>query len=1302
MAPNSPTPTPAKPEDAGRPEAVARPRRRWRRRVLWTMATLVVLAAAALFVVTRPFVLTPLVSRQLSGALGADVSVEKAVWHWRGGLELHGLAIDLASDAAAVGGSHEEYARLLEVQRLDVGLSPARLLAGNLDLRHIEIEAPVLRIVEDPETGGVNLRQWLLRPQDRASGGGPTVTLPKQVRIANGRIAIETLQDGVLAPRASMQIDGTLSPDADGSGQTLLLEQIGDLPEGQTPLRITGRITSSPASITLEVADFDLAQPIGVLASPQLRGLWTELDPDGALPTLRARFADDGAGNLRLGHAELVLKGLAVTVPVESLGLTEELEAPATMDRPTTDDDGLATASETEPTKTKAPYAIRMTEVDGRFVVEDSTLSVEGLTGMIEGLRYHVNGRAQLSRKGALQLEVRTDAYELPESPPFILRLPAAARQIYGEYQPRGTFRTSVHIERQPGQPVTYVGQADLIDVRAAFHKFTYPIRGLNGRVLFDERGLAFRGLAARGPNGGRITFEGVVTDPGPEALADVTIRMERLPIDEHLMGALNEQARGAIGMFLHRPSFDRLVQRGLIGAARTDENTKPLGEAALDTQADAPFVFSLDNRVNGQVRIVRDLTLGPEAIVATTVEGKGLNVLFEHFGYPMTLDGGQLVIRDTHIDVDALALRGPGGMSATVNGDLTRRPGEAFVPDLRVTAFKSPVNRYLLAALPSAAEETLRDLSVRGDVSAEVRVTGDDDGQPRWRLTGELRRGHAQPYDGKFALDAITARFDIDGQRARINALTGRHGPAVIDLSAEIPYGPIAQGANHIPDVRIDATATNLPVSASLLDLLPPDTEVRGQLAALFERFDPGGRTQARLSLAWPSVVEHAETPKANQSAAADGGVRIDLELEPKELALTHQGQRVTASEMTGRVFAAADHIRLEALRGALADGWAQADGVIGLHGASDTALTLSGALPVDAPLLKAALPENINAAVEGLSLRGPVTLEDARLLHRVAPAGRPAIEFDAAFKFDGNTAQLGVPITDLKGTLDTAVRAYEGDRPTELRLALNAQRVRAAERLIAPLQASLTNVEHPGWLAVERVTGRVYGGTVTATGGLPLDGRGNYQLELSLQEAALGPFLDPPDDAPAAAVPSDPAPNAATMPAPGAVVRSLDSGVVSANLALEADMADASTRRGRGAVLVRNAQLFQKQGGIGLLRVLNFAAPSSQGLDSADARFLIDRDLVRFDHLEVTGPGLELRGTGTMTYPDTELDLTFFTRNKNAPQLGPLSDFLNAIKDELVSIRVTGTLADPRAGVAPLSGARNASEKLLQAPAP
>lgn len=86
-----------------------------------------------------------------------------------------------------------------------------------------------------------------------------------------------------------------------------------------------------------------------------------------------------------------------------------------------------------------------------------------------------------------------------------------------------------------------------------------------------------------------------------------------------------------------------------------------------------------------------------------------------------------------------------------------------------------------------------------------------------------------------------------------------------------------------------------------------------------------------------------------------------------------------------------------------------------------------------------------------------------------------------------------------------------------------------------------------------------------------------------------------------------------------------------------------------------------------------------------------------MRFDELSISGPGLSISGAGTMTLPDQNLRLLMVSRSSDGPSIGPLTDLFEMFRDELIAIKVRGTLSEPTTEVTALSGIRKSISTLF-----
>ena len=121
-----------------------------------------------------------------------------------------------------------------------------------------------------------------------------------------------------------------------------------------------------------------------------------------------------------------------------------------------------------------------------------------------------------------------------------------------------------------------------------------------------------------------------------------------------------------------------------------------------------------------------------------------------------------------------------------------------------------------------------------------------------------------------------------------------------------------------------------------------------------------------------------------------------------------------------------------------------------------------------------------------------------------------------------------------------------------------------------------------------------------------------------------------------------------------------------------------------------------------LALLQLINLTFPTAGAFNDASAQYLIDGDMVLFDSLVFGAPSVRLDGAGTMRLSTRQLDLQLRTSNPSGWDLGPLSDLIARIKDELISIHVDGTLEKPKARATSFRGTANSVSHIFARPAP
>ncbi|MEM1108045.1 MAG: hypothetical protein AAGH99_05060 [Planctomycetota bacterium] len=1267
-------PTPPSEDESTASKAVGKPaapkkrrRRRWVLRIGLALLLLVTVPLIAVVHYTRPHQLRPLLENLLSNELGGNVRIGHANLSWGGLLTVESLWLEVPD----LPPERQEFAKLFETQRLAIQFDFSRLWRGELRVADIEIDRPELHIIEDLDTGELNL-EMLRLAEDEVYDEAPEplrLTLPPMIQLNAARVRFAQIEDGRPTVLEAMRLEGALreNPNQDSLYDFELRQYDA---QARVDATLMGSLDADAPSLDVSLEGFRIDAAHRQLVPAGFRRLWDRLEPTGQLPNLSIRMDAGDDGRLRLDEAVLELDNVAITPPYDELG------------RP-----GPGSESDPDPgSEFNMPYDPRMTEVSGRFVVRRDSVRIENLTGFIEGVRYYASGTWGFDEDAPGLIAVSTDPFTLDKDPKFLASLPLVGVKIFERLEPSGTFQASTKFERIPGEPAAVSGVVKLLGASGRYHKFPFPIQNMRGVITFDRDAVRIDNLVGDGASGGTVRIHGEISPPGDGAEVRIAVEARSIPFDDHLLNAFNEKSRRGIETFFHAESYAALTEADLIRpTAEADAHEKDL------ETADPPPTFDLGGQLDFDVLIDRKFGPHVDTKVTTTIEAPGAGMLFRGWPYPLVVDSGKIVIDPEGITIDNLVMNGPTGGFGTLNGHIDRNGRDApLVPDLKVTNADLPIDGLLLHSIPAEQRPTVADLAPAGRLTGTATIDQPDlEDDTQWRVYADVVNGSLQPYNGDFKLSGVTGGFDLGNHGLKLKDLRGQRGDARLAINGFFDWGKIGNA------YRLDVVGEDLPVEAALLDLIPPDEPKRARLNTWQQTHRPAGNVDGRLRWEKPATAPGAPDTKPTPPT-------YTLDVSPRWFGLDFRGDRLEFAEMTGSLTLRPETIDLDRLAAVFSTGTTEVDGLVGLDGSTPTALTITANANAHCPYTRKFLPEGVVATLDGLEVTGDYRLSDARLLYRPQPSPNQAgLELDARIKLVDTNLRVGLPLTNLQGSLDARIRRYP-DRPNPLMsFDLRADELRAADRRIAPLTVTLANSESsPDHLRFDPLLGGVYGGVLVGSGSVPLASDGRYRFDLTLSDAEVDPFLKPQSvdpthpEAPTllatrpAAVGEDAKPAWVSPSSFSAMQRDLSTGLLSASLVVEAPMDRPGDRRGRGALVISDARLIDKPLSNALLRASNFTLPSGAPLRSASARYLVDGNTVRFDELSLAGPSLTIAGAGTMSLPDTALNLVMVSRNTDAPRLGPVSDIFNLFKDELLAIKVTGTLESPETGVTSLGG--------------
>ena len=340
--------------------------------------------------------------------------------------------------------------------------------------------------------------------------------------------------------------------------------------------------------------------------------------------------------------------------------------------------------------------------------------------------------------------------------------------------------------------------------------------------------------------------------------------------------------------------------------------------------------------------------------------------------------------------------------------------------------------------------------------------------------------------------------------------------------------------------------------------------------------------------------------------------------------------------------------------------------------------------------PDLLAALPPAIRSLAQDLNLHAAdsTTLElvDTRL-SSPAPSHNPGdLSIAGRLLFSEINFDAGVDVTNARGELLFASTRSSASSPTFTADA-SFSSARAAGISLTNGHVRIQNGTEPGDVLIPSISASCHGGSLAANASVlhastPSNSTSpaspasptsrHFDLTLRASGVHFAPLVNELQNTPATST------TAAT---------DLTRGVLDATLSLAGQTGLPDSRRGRLFATVGGGEVAQLPGMVAFVKLANFQLPLAEPLDHARAAAHIDGSLIGFEELSLASEGISLIGYGTMDWPSSKLDLRCDSRSNR--RIPILSWTIEALRDELVTAKVGGTLKDPIVTTEKLPGA-------------
>ncbi|MCP4377649.1 MAG: AsmA-like C-terminal region-containing protein [bacterium] len=623
---------------------------------------------------------------------------------------------------------------------------------------------------------------------------------------------------------------------------------------------------------------------------------------------------------------------------------------------------------------------------------------------------------------------------------------------------------------------------------------------------------------------------------------------------------------------------------------------------------------------------------------------------------YPLENITGRVHAVDSLVWVEQdnpMRATGPGGMRCAIYGQLKLLPKGVDV-SVYIKADDVPLDKALIASMDKPEREAMGLLSPSGLVERLLLKVHHRPGEKfQFDLAAGLKNVNVTYKGFPYSLTGLKGNVTVKPGLVELKDLSGYHNKTPVRLRGRL-----------YPDqknVGVDLTvnADDLVIDKELYQALPAN------LKKIWKSLSPSGKADIAL-LFKQDIPGH------------DKKLDYRLEVSPKGMSVTYDAFPYKLNGITGLVVASPELITLQKVK---CDQDYQLDGVIRDDGRKLKLKIDARGVPLDKKLL-AAFPDELSGAMSAIEPGGTldINFKDLTITHPKAKPSttRPGVKTAPASYVWKAVGSIGLHDTmfdmafgakKLNGTLTGQIS--QGSRGLAINAKTNLQKIMIGNREVTDVRGRITKKAGSPLMRIEDLEAKAYGGQLAGREVLiRLSDPVKYAFSLFYQNVSFSGLVN--------AEIKDP------------TKRTDVKGLLEGRISLEATVGDPKSRRAAGTVVVTKGKMYKMPIMIGLMHVLYLSLPGDAAFTEGHLKYFVQGDTMVLEEIFLTGSALSLVGSGKMTISNEKLDLTFLTgppgRLPRIAVIRGASKLLNTIVQELLVIRVTGSLTKPIRTVVPL----------------
>ncbi|MGC8639009.1 MAG: AsmA-like C-terminal region-containing protein [Isosphaeraceae bacterium] len=170
--------------------------------------------------------------------------------------------------------------------------------------------------------------------------------------------------------------------------------------------------------------------------------------------------------------------------------------------------------------------------------VQDNLLTIKHAEGSNGTTILRASGKLAVAKGLGDPFDLQVDLIQLELDKRIQECTPPQYYELWDVFKPHGQIDAYIHLVRERGGDPVGVGATVICrDVATTYRHFPYPLEHVSGRLTLEGQTLSveLHGLVGERP----AVMKGTIVNPGPDAIVELQIDADSVPIDDVFLGAL-------------------------------------------------------------------------------------------------------------------------------------------------------------------------------------------------------------------------------------------------------------------------------------------------------------------------------------------------------------------------------------------------------------------------------------------------------------------------------------------------------------------------------------------------------------------------------------------------------------------------------------------------------------------------------------------------------------------------------------------------------------------------------------------